>query len=150
MPWWPEGSEVIFSRQAQRAARPVSPFTPADTMAQIKELFEANGYLEEPEDDEEMRRASEMPDINVALSVFPSPRCPFAISSSPLYSDLQLEATPEQIAFVKAYAASVKLAGQTSALQSLLEEDRLDLATLVLPEASFPCSRPFKTFFADA
>lgn len=63
-------------------------------------------------------------------------------SSSSLYSDLQLEATPEQIAFVKAYAASVKLAGQTSALQSLHEEDRVDLSTLALPEV------PREAFFA--
>lgn len=74
MPWWPEDSEVIFSRQAQRAARPVSPFTPADTMAQMKELLDASGPMEEPEDDEEMRQANEMPDINVALYVSPSPR----------------------------------------------------------------------------
>lgn len=67
MPWWPEDSEVIFSRQAQRAARSVSPFTSADTLEQMKELLEASGPMEEPEDDEELRRASEMPDINVAL-----------------------------------------------------------------------------------
>lgn len=59
------------------------------------------------------------------------------LTSLRISRDLKLEATPEQMAFVKAFAAAAKLAGQKSALQSLHEEDRADLSTLALPEVSF-------------